>query len=387
MEVFRYIPLSACASSVSERAHLRPERHVARRLGSGALGILLTLLVTVGCIGANSAWADTPDVEHPSEYLRATGFPGSLVAADLASWREHVPEIEQIEIPSSADGSDQPALFYHSGSDEEKPLLLVLHSWSINYLQNIDIPIAEFAVANDWVFMHPDFRGENDGSPESTASDLAISDMQDALEYARENANVDASRIYLLGYSGGAMNALHLASRNPDVFAGVSVWVPVYDLIPWYRWNAEHGEPYAGEIAGACGGEPREGTEAHEECVQRSPRAHLPDVAGELRVLIAHGIDDQTVPPAQAIHAFNDLAEEEDRVPQAQIDRLMETRQVPEALRERSSHQQNEFPYFAEAGAPVVLHLQSGPAELVLFEGGHDMLYRPGLEWLARQTR
>ncbi|MHB0774235.1 alpha/beta hydrolase family protein [Halomonas sp. WWR20] len=382
METLRH-----CSYSPWTDAALQFGGGLQRRFGHRSLALLLALGLAVASIGMGKAYAAEPEVEHPSDYLSATGFPGSLVAADLTSWRERVPDIEQIEIPSSADGSNQPALFYHSGSGEEKPLLLVLHSWSINYLQNIDIPVAEFAVANDWVFMHPDFRGENDGRPESTASDLAISDMEDALEYARENANVDASRIYLLGYSGGAMNALHLASRNPEVFAGVSAWVPVYDLIPWYQWNAEHDKPYADEIAGACGGAPREGTVAREECVERSPRAHLPEVAGELRVLIAHGIDDQTVPPAQAIHAFNDLAEDEDRVSQELIDQLMETRQVPEALRERSMHQGREFPRFAEADAPVVLYLQSGPAELVLFEGGHDMLYRPGLEWLARQTR
>ncbi|WP_346799027.1 hypothetical protein R5M92_07380 [Halomonas sp. Bachu 37] len=98
-------------------------------------------------------------------------------------------------------------------------------------------------------------------------------------------------------------------------------------------------------------------------------------------MLIAHGIEDETVPPEQALNAFNDLASEEDRIAQEQIEQLMETRQVPDALVERSTHQDRDFPHFEEAGAEVVLLLQSGPAELVLFEGGHDMLYRPGLAW------
>ncbi|WP_178102814.1 hypothetical protein [Pseudomonas sp. gcc21] len=59
----------------------------------------------------------------------------------------------------------------------------------------------------------------------------------------------------------------------------------------------------------------------------------------------------------------------------------------PAALRERSIHQDGDYPRFDEANAKVVLHLQSGPAELVIFEGEHDMLYRPGLEWLARQHK
>lgn len=41
--------------------------------------------------------------------------------------------------------------------------------------------------------------------------------MEDAQGYAREHARVDPSRIYPLGYSGAAMNALHLAAQNPRV--------------------------------------------------------------------------------------------------------------------------------------------------------------------------
>ncbi|NIC04233.1 alpha/beta hydrolase family protein [Billgrantia bachuensis] len=331
--------------------------------------------------------AEKPELEHPSEHLVVTEFPGSLIDAELSAWQEYVPEVEDISIPASADDYEQPALFYAPEVEEERPLLLVLHSWSTDYLQNIDIPLAQFAVSNEWAFMHPDFRGANDGRPESTASDLVISDMEDALEYARENANVDESRIYLLGYSGGAMNALHLASRHPDTFAGVAAWVPVYDLASWYEWNDRLGEKYAEEIAEACGGVPEEGSEAHDECMQRSPKAHVPDAAGGMRVLIAHGIDDETVPVEQALQAYNDLIEEEGGISQEQIEAIMESGEIPEALLERSLHEERDYPHFEEAEAPVLLHLQSGPTELALFDGEHDMLYRPGLEWLALQER
>ncbi|WP_242597109.1 alpha/beta hydrolase family protein [Billgrantia sulfidoxydans] len=330
---------------------------------------------------------DEAGLEHPSEHLVVTDFPGELIDAELDTWQEYVPEVEDVTIPASADEYEQPALFYAPDGGEKRPLLLVLHSWSTDYLQNIDIPLAQFAVANDWAFMHPDFRGPNDGHPESTASDLVISDMEDALEYARENARVDESRIYLLGYSGGAMNALHLASRHPDTFAGVAAWVPVYDLVSWYEWNERQGEKYAEEIAEACGGVPEEGGEAHEECRQRSPKAHVPDVAGKIRVLIAHGIDDETVPVEQALHAYNDLVEEEARLSREDIDAIMESGEIPDALLEVSLHQQRDYQRFDDAEAPVLLHLQSGPTELALFDGEHDMLYRPGLEWLALQER
>jgi predicted esterase len=381
-----------------------PSCRAATAVQTGSLALLLAALSVGLQVSIGLAQAQEPEskrllgieaageteesgLEHPSEHLVVTDFPGELIDADLEVWQEHVPEVEDITVPASADDYDQPALFYAPESEEERPLLLVLHSWSTDYLQNIDIPLAQFAVANDWVFMHPDFRGANDGRPESTASDLVISDMEDALEYARENANVDESRIYLLGYSGGAMNALHLASRHPGTFAGVAAWVPVYDLVNWYEWNDRLGEKYAEEIAEACGGAPEEGSEAHDECMQRSPRAHMSDAAGEIRVLIAHGLDDETVPVEQALHAYNDLVEEEARLSQEQIEEIMESGEIPEALLELSLHEQRDYPFFDEAEAPVLLHLQSGPAELALFDGEHDMLYRPGLEWLALQER
>lgn len=324
--------------------------------------------------------------EYPSDYLIVGDFPGESIDADPELWQEQVPDIEDIEIDSSVADHAQPALFYAPESEEERPLLMVLHSWSTNYQQNIDIPLAQFAVANDWAFIHPDFQGDNDGSPETTASDLVIADMEDALAYAREHANVDESRIYLLGYSGGAMNALHLASRHPDTFAGVAAWVPVYDLVSWHAWHLESGgEEYAEQIAGACGGVPEEGSEAQDECAQRSPKAHVPAAEGEVRVMIAHGIDDDVVPVEHGLWAFNDLVEESARLTAEQIDAINESGEIADEVLERSLHTAREYPYFDEAEAPVLLHLQSGPTELVLFDGEHDMLYRPGLEWLARQ--
>lgn len=335
---------------------------------------------------AGPSFAQDAELKHPSEYLRVTNYPGGFEAAERGSWQDSVPGIKDIEIPSSADGSMQKALFYASGSEKEKPLLLVLHSWSTGYLQNIDIPIAQFAEANDWVFMHPNFRGANDGDPDTTASDLVMSDMQDALQYAREHARIDSSRIYLMGYSGGAMNALLLAHRNPDVFAGVSVWVPVYDLVDWYEWNAERGEKYAGEIEGACGGKPTANASARQACRKRSPSTYMSDVAGEFPVLIAHGIDDQTVPPDFALRAFSDLAEKGDKIDPQLFEQLRSTRAIPEAL--KAGHVgDSELAGFEEADADVLLHLKSGSTHLVLFEGEHDMLYRPGLQWLARQRQ
>ena len=74
-------------------------------------------------------------LQFGSKFTRAKAFPGSFAADSAAAWYRRVPDIEEVHIPSSADGSLQPALFYDSGTARAKPLMVVLHSWSVGYLQ------------------------------------------------------------------------------------------------------------------------------------------------------------------------------------------------------------------------------------------------------------
>jgi dienelactone hydrolase len=322
---------------------------------------------------------------HPGRWTRATQFPGSLRADERAPWRRHAPEVSSIEITSTLDGAREPALFYDSGSEHAKPLLVVLHSWSSTYLQNIHIPYAQFAVENDWVFLHPNFRGPNRRA-QATLSELAVQDVLDAVDHAVAHANVDPSRIYLLGYSSGAMMALVLAGRQPQRWAGVAAWVAVYDLVDWYDETRRKGSRYARDIVIACGGAPRPGSDAEEECRRRSPAGWLHRAAGEAPVLIAHGVGDRLASVEHALRAYNALAAPEERFPDEHVRQIAARRRVPDALRE-ALHEGEDERHFGPAGTPVVLHRTSRNATLVLFRGAHDMFYRPGLTWLSEQRR
>ncbi len=324
-----------------------------------------------------------PRIVFDRRYESAVAFPGSLGASWADPWRDRVPAVEMVSIRSSLDGAPQRAAFYDSGSERDKPLLVVLHSWSATYLQNIAIPYARFAIDNDWVFVHPDFRGRN-RRPEATNSELAVQDVIDAVEHARERARVDDSRIYLMGYSGGAMMALVLAGRYPERWAGVATWVAVVDLVDWHRTMHLRGSRYAREIAASCGGAPWPGTRAAVECLRRSPLTYLPAAAGRTPIYIAHGIEDRLASPAHAIRAFNALAAPEDRIEDEVGAAIARAREVPPQVRRDVGE---AHPAFERAGTPVVLQRTSREATLVLFDGDHDMLYEPGLRWLAEQRR
>ncbi|WP_224995812.1 S9 family peptidase [Cesiribacter sp. SM1] len=319
-------------------------------------------------------------VERMQEYTTSADYV-SFSGEGLDKWQQEVPEIRDISIKSTADGREEPALFYAPDSPGEKPLLVVLHSWSSSYLQHTNIPYAKWAKQHEWVFICPNYRGRYD-RPEATASDLAIQDVVDAVNYAKEHANVDESRIYLIGSSGGAMTALSLAGRHPDIWAGVVAWVPIYDLVEWYQYNLERPNvSYDEEIAASCGGAPVAGSDAAEECTRRSPSTHLSNARG-LPVFIAHGINDQLVLPSHSIKAFNVLAHQQDRFPDEDMQHIANRHELPPAI-----SASNDNAYFGEDDPAVVYTRASNNARLVLFDGEHNMVYNPGLMWLSEQRK
>jgi dienelactone hydrolase len=330
--------------------------------------------------------------------LLLTG-PGKAAAAELVeefttwsglpkkelSWEEIVPEVRTVHITSTADGTDQPALFYDPDAGEKRPLLVALHSWSDNYTQKGSIPYGLWAVRNGWVFIHPDFRGVNK-TPEATASELAVQDTLDALEYARRHADVDESRVYLIGFSGGAMSALIMAGRYPELWTAVSAWVPILSLNDWFAYNATHqpGRHYVEHIEASCGGAPTPGTEAAEECARRSPAMYLDRARGhEVRVQIAVGVSDDFVPPSHSLRVFNALAEDRDRFTEQEILAIDSTLAMPSDLAQPGAMPDQEV--YSQAGHQKLFERSSANASIVLFEGGHDIVYNAGLLWLSRQ--
>ena len=144
----------------------------------------------------------------------------------------------EVQIPSTLDGALQGAFFYVPPEAEPggapAPLMVALHTWSADYRQAASAAYLAACKRRGWVLIHPNFRGPNH-RPEACASDLAVQDVLDAVAYARAHASVDPGRIYLCGASGGGFMSLTMAHRAPDVWAGVSAWVPISDLAAWHR--------------------------------------------------------------------------------------------------------------------------------------------------------
>ncbi len=97
-------------------------------------------------------------VERMAEYTTSRKYV-SFSAQDFNAWKKAIPEIQDIKVTSTKDEKQEPALFYNSGSEKKKPLLVVLHSWSDEYLQQASIPFCLWAKKYDWVFIQPNYRG------------------------------------------------------------------------------------------------------------------------------------------------------------------------------------------------------------------------------------
>jgi len=240
---------------------------------------------------------------------------GVALGQDEYTGKGHPKEVKAIRYLSAADNTEQPALFYAPAGDKPAPLLVGLHSWSADYRQAS--PYGAWCVKKGWVFIQPDFRGPNK-RPEATGSELAVKDILSAVEYAKKNATVDESRIYLIGASGGGYATLLMAGRAPEVWAGVSAWVPIYDLKAWHKEKSPGGKAggYALNMEASCGGAPGASAEVDEQYVKRSASTYLTKAAG-LKVDIGAGIHDGhkgSVPISHALRAFNALAKPEDRL-------------------------------------------------------------------------
>ena len=305
-------------------------------------------------------------------------WPGSQLAAD---WP---PEVSEIRYLSDADGSFRPAMFYAPESDQPVPLLVGLHTWSSDYRQTSGTyggPYAAWCIEQGWAFIGPNFRGPNK-RPEACGSDLAVGDIVSAVEYMTTTCTIDLERIYAIGVSGGGHMGLLMAGRRPDLWAGVSAWVGIHDLAAWHGEAKRAGRNYWKDVEASCGGPPGASPEIDAEYSKRSPRSWLSRAAA-VPLDINAGIHDGhsgSVPIRHSIDAFHLLARPEDHLAAGDVDFLVEQAKVPAHLVEGLVD-----PLYGDKRP--LLRRQSGAARLTIFDGGHEILPHPALDWLGKQRR
>ena len=296
------------------------------------------------------------------------------------------PAIREVRYPCP-DGSDQPALFWAPTEGPvaaaKSPLLVALHTWSGDYRQaGGEVKYAEWCLQNDWVFIHPDFRGPN-RTPEALGSDLVVADIRAAVEWAKTQTAIDETRIYAIGVSGGGHITQLLAGRTPEIWAGISSWCGIADIAAWHGETSATGRlNYAAHIEGALGGRPDASPDHDSDARHRSPLAWLKN-AGPVPLDLNHGIDDGrsgSVPFTHSLHAWNAVVPGSDRIDPAMISHFYET-QIPPAGGDR------ELADPLYGLLPPAYRKTSGNTRVTIFQGGHEIIHEAALNWLAAQRK
>ncbi|MBE6392196.1 MAG: hypothetical protein E7042_08405 [Lentisphaerae bacterium] len=301
-------------------------------------------------------------------------------AAKKAKKKVNAPTRE-ITYLCSYDNTQQPALVLEAKSKEPRPLFVTLHTWSANYKQ-CRSSYAGHLVKHDVYMIAPNFRGNNtSGNRLSMGSDAAVSDIIDAVKYMQKNYNIDNSRIYLIGGSGGGFMSLLTSSRSRDIWAGVSSWCPISDIVKWHEYYS----PKPGTARGygihieKNIGSPQTDENAKKEAIHRSPVTHLEGVSYPLD--ISHGVFDRVVPVEHAVWAFNKAAAPEDRFTEAEIEAIKnihKTRKTPAGFAEVTE----KFGKYK-----IYVRRTSGNVRINLFHAGHAILGGTGVQWLLKQQK
>jgi len=205
----------------------------------------------------------------------------------------NVSDVLELSVISSLDGSAEKVLFYFPESGKNVPLLVGLHTWSYDRFNQLE-QMLPYCREKGWALLLPEFRGPNLSSNprarQACASSLAKQDILDAVQKVLSDYPIDPGKVFLLGGSGGGHMALLTAAGTPQLWKGVSAWVPITDLAAWHRDNTG----YASHVAACCGGYPGSSADVDREYLERSPLSFVKELAS-VNLSLHHGRYDPVV--------------------------------------------------------------------------------------------
>ncbi len=283
--------------------------------------------------------------------------------------------LKKDSIFSSLDNNAEVFYYDKSTSAVPQPLVVELHTWSNSSHSQTDM-MAQHTRAKNWNFIFPNFRGVNN-QPKTCCSDYVIADIDEAIDWALKNMNVDAKRIYIIGHSGGGYASFAMYMKSRHTIHSFSAWCGISDLSAWYRQSAERKNRYAQDII-KC-------TEAGEtfneqKAKDRSPLYWKTPVKKRKKSVlqIYAGIHDGytgSVPISQSINFYNKLLTDA-KVKDAA--KYVSDADAAAMLKEQLLHGK-------ESAGKIdtrKIHYQNASRKIniTIFEGGHEILKNAVLE-------
>ncbi len=285
---------------------------------------------------------------------------------------------QYVEISSTMDGDQQPAIFQANPTTEAAPLVVSLHTWSGGFDQKDTL--AWMCAEQGYHYIHPHFRGPNN-TPDACGSPLAIQDIEDAIAFACSQVRVDTQQIHIIGASGGGYATLLAYTECRFPVRSFSAWVPISDLVSWYYESVGREQKYAKDIAMVTAPESISDESYQlnsEEAWKRSPlsRSIPVDLRKDSKLFIYAGIHDGytgSVPITHSLTFYNHVVEgfgdAKEQISEATQLKLVASRNTD--LR---------HPGEKEHGAVLFERQFRNQVRIQVFEGGHEMLIDRAME-------
>lgn len=278
-----------------------------------------------------------------------------------------------VQIRSSVDNTVQNAWYHQSKKNSLQPLIISLHTWSGDY--NQEDPLAKEILLRDWNYIHPDFRGPNN-KPDACGSPLVIADLEDAIQYAVKNGNVDTGNVHIIGVSGGGYAAMLAYMKINYPVKSFNAWVGISDLGNWYWENKGRNAKYATDVEQVA---MKDGVMNWQELDNRSPiKLSFPAEKRKNSVLnIYAGVHDGysgSVPISHSISFYNKIAA---ALYPKQKEVLVADSIILSLLAKRLNSSADTS--IKLSGRKIHLLQQLPKLSLTIFEGGHEMLVLPAL--------
>ena len=292
-----------------------------------------------------------------------------FLSAGMIAFAQRPDYLQKDSIQSSLDGNTQVFYYDKSRASTPQPLVVELHSWS-NSADSQKGMIATQVHAKNWNFIFPNFRGVNN-QPKACCSDFVLSDIDEAIDWALKNMQVDRKQIYIVGYSGGGYATFAAYLRSRHNIRGFSAWVPISDLEAWHAECVERNNKYVPEIVQCIGTSEVFDTQkarARSPLFWKTP----PNKRKNSILQIYAGVHDGhtgPVPISQSINFYNKLLQD---THEKDSSRYVSTEDASVLLKTRSFSPSS----LEKLGERTILYQKSSKnIHLTVFEGSHEILY------------
>lgn len=298
---------------------------------------------------------------------------------DNTSDKNWPPSAYIAHVKSTTDETLQPVYCFSPKSTEQRPLIISLHTWSGDFKQKDRV--IDLCIQKDFNYIHPHFRGPNT-RPQAGGSDFVIQDIDDAIDWALTNMNVDSTNIHIIGVSGGAHATLIAYMKSKHTIKTFNAYAGIYNLVDWYYESLGRNNTYAKHIVSITSG--INDTPNFEEARKRSPFfMHTPTTQRITSTLNLYcGLHDGytgSVPISQTLELYNKIVKDFDSreqlslIPLSHIYTLLKRRQLDGRFNEKRKFQGRKIHYERSFKNKV---------NVLVFEGGHEMPERDSLQFI-----